>query len=163
MIASAYGVPLGDALVGKGSDRLHPNPWARDSRRGVFTPYKRWGMAEDIEAQLQQFLRLPIPPSEAEAAGMLGTSSRELRRSYPDLCRAIGERRVQWVEQDAARRREERLRVVEELVNQMVYEGVIPTIARLEERLVGIPKAFLFKERAACKQICEAARAEHGL
>lgn len=163
MIASAYGVPLAEVLVGKGSDRLHPSPWAKDSRRGVFSPYKRWGMAQDLEAQLQQFLRLPIPPTEAEAAGMLGTSSRELRRLYPEQCRAIGERRAQWVEQEATRRRDERLCVVEELVNQMVCEGMIPTIARLEERLVGIPKAFLFKERAACKQICEAAKVALGI
>jgi hypothetical protein len=116
-------------------------------------------MAQDIEAQLQHFLTLPIPPSEAEAAGMLGTSSRELRRLYPEPCRAIGERRAQWVEQDATRRRDERLRMVEELVNQMVSEGMIPTFARLEERLVGIPKAFLFKERAACGRICEEGKA----
>lgn len=162
MVASAYGVPLAEVLVGRGSDRLHPNPWARDSRRGAFTPYKRWGMHEDMEAQLQQFLRLSIPPTEAEAAGMLGTSSRELRRLYPEQCRAIGARRVHWAEQEAIRRRDERLRVVEELVNQMVCEGVLPTIARLEERLVGIPKSFLFKERTVCKQICVAGNRKLG-
>ena len=94
---------------------------------------------------------------------MLGTSSRELRKLHPDLCRAIGERRAQWAEQEAIRRRDERLRVVEEVVNQMVSEGVIPTIARLEERLVGIPKAFLFKERVACKRVCEAGKTDLGL
>lgn len=159
-VAGAYSVPLSDVLVGRGGNRPHPFFLIEKPRRTTFKPYQRRYMIADVEEKLREFLTMPTPPSEAEAAGMVGTSSRELRRLYPDLCRAIAKRRADWNEAEANRRRIERLRVVEELVNQMVNEGQIPTIARLEERLVGIPKAFLFKERPACKRICEAAKIE---
>lgn len=163
LVASAYRVPLADVLIGKGSDQFYPDPSEMSPNRRGLRPAKRWSKAQGTEAQLHQFLSQPIPPTEAEAARKVGTSPRELRRLYPELCHALGERRAQWLKQDAARRRDERLRVVEELVNQLVCEGMIPTIARLEERLEGIPKTFLFQERAACKRLCEAARIALGV
>jgi hypothetical protein len=50
--------------------------------------------------------------------------------------------------------------MVEALVNQMTCEGIVPTLARLEEHLVGIPKTFLFQHRSVCKQLCELAMAK---
>lgn len=158
-IACAYGVPLSDALLGRGGIRPTPYRFGKALRRPTFKPYQKRYMVPNVEEKLREFLTLPIPPSEAEAAGMVGATTKWIRIHHPDLCSAIARRRADWSEQEAHRRRDERLRVVEELVGQMVDEGVIPTIARLEARLVGIPKAFLFKERAACKQICDAAKA----
>lgn len=159
-IAGTYGVPLSDVLVGKEGNRSNPHLCRKTPRPTSFRPYQRRFRVDNIVEQLQQFLTLPTPPSESEAAGMVGTSSKELRRLYPELSRAIAERRAEWKEQETNRRREDRLRVVGELVNQMVSEGAIPTFARLEERLIGIPKSFLFKERAACKRICREAKTQ---
>jgi len=162
LIAHAYGTALPDALIGKGGNRPHSCSLLDKPRRTTFRPYKKRYPVADLEEKLREFLSMPTPPSESEAAGMVGTSAREIRRTYPDLSQQIAKRRAEWIEHEAHRRRDERLRVIEELVNQMVSEGVIPTIARLEERLVGIPRSFLFKERAACKRICETARVEIG-
>ncbi len=163
MLANAYNAQLSDALVGRGGYRRVSVLEGAKPRRVSYTPYRDrpplWHSEEDRIA----ILRAAVPPSAAQAAGMLGTSVRELRRLYPDYCHQVVERHAQWRKGEADRHREERLLVVEELVRQMVCEGVIPTIARLEERLVGVPKAFLFKERAACKRVCETTRAEVGL
>lgn len=158
MLANTYGAQLSDALVGRGGIRGYRALEGTGPRRVTYTPYRDRSPGWDTEAKRQQIMNSAIPPSAAQAAGMLGTSSRELRRLHPDYCHQVAERHAQWVKGETDRHREERLQVVEELVRQMVCEGVIPTIARLEERLVGVPKAFLFKERKACKRICEAAR-----
>lgn len=166
LIAQAYGVELDLALVGEGgryyqvarSTTYRPRPITFrtfNRTRGV-------GFG-NLEPQLRPLLTLPIPPSEAAAAKMVGTSSRELRRRYPELAQALAERHAAWRKQEATRRHQERLGVIEELVNQMVSEGVIPSIARLGERLVGIPKTFLFQERRACKRLCDKAKGKLGV
>lgn len=157
-IANAYGGPLSEILVGKGGDRLNPKhrevgPYQMSLRPCYSHPLE----VGDLEARLHKFLTSPIPPSEARAAHMVGTSSRELRRLHPELARALAERHAAWCEQESTRRCEEGLRVVEALISQMICEGVVPTMAKLEERLVGISKAFLFQYRAECKQLCELA------
>jgi hypothetical protein len=158
MLANAYGAQLSDALIGRGGYRWVGVSEAAPPKRVSYTPYRNRTHKLNTEAKRQEILRSPTPASAAQAAGMLGTSVRELRKHHPDYCHQVAERHSRWVKSEANCHREERLLVVEELVRQMVCEGVIPTIARLEERLVGIPKAFLFKERQACKRICEAAK-----
>ncbi|HJW32508.1 MAG TPA: TniQ family protein [Holophagaceae bacterium] len=163
MIASSYGVQLSEALIGRGGARPFRHPELAKPRRVTYTPFVwRHGLL-NIESRRQELLTYPTPLSEAVAAKMLGTSARELRRLNPEFCAALTHRRLEWIKAESERHRDERLLVVRELVSQMVSEGTIPTIARLEERLVGIPKAFLFKERTACKQICEAGKSHLGV
>ena len=162
MLANAYGAHLSDALIGRGGYRRVGVSENSPPKRVTYLPFKARGCAWDTEAKRKEILDSEIPPSAAQAAGMLGTSVRELRRVHPDFCHQVVERHTRWSKAEADRHRAERLLVVEELVNQMVCEGVIPTIARLEERVVGIPRSFLFKERSACKKICEAGRSHLG-
>jgi hypothetical protein len=161
-IANAYKAELPEILVGRGGIHSNLHRWGRAPRPTSFRHYKRRYMVNNLEAKLRKLLTEPNPPSEAEAASMLGTSSRELRRLHPELARALAERHAEWRSQEAGRQRQERLQVVKELVDQMVCEGAIPTMARLEQRLIGIPKSFLFKERVVCKRICERAKADLG-
>ena len=163
MIANAYHAQLSDALIGRGGIRRFSIPEGAAPRRVSYTPYRDRSLGWNTEAKRQEILSSPTPPSAAQAASLLETSVRELRRLYPDYCHQVVERHSHWVKGETDRHREERLLVVEALVNQMVCEGMIPTIARLEERLVGIPKAFLFKERSACKKVCEVGRSHLGV
>lgn len=158
MLANAYNAQLSDALVGRGGIRAYGVLEGAAPRRVSYTPYRDRSLGWNTEAKRQEILNSPMPPSAAQAAGILGTSVRELRRLHPDYCHQVAERHAQWVKGETDRQREERLLVVEELVRQMVCEGVMPTIARLEERLIGIPASFLLKERAACKRICAQAK-----
>lgn len=158
-IASAYGVQLSEALVGRGGARPFRHAELSKPKRTTYHPFLGEFGFWNTESARQALLVYPTPLSEAVAAKMLGTSARELRRLHPDFCAALAHRRLEWIRAESNRQREERLQVVKELVRQMVCEGLIPTIARLEDRLVGIPKAFLFKERDACRRVCEEGRA----
>lgn len=157
-IADIYGVSLSQTLVGEGGRKRNVLLYSQGPKPLSFRTYRVRSQVGDIEGQLRKFLNLEPPPSVSEAAGMLGTSARELRRLHSDLTHTLAVNHAQWKSREASARREERLLVVRELVNQMVCEGVIPTIARLEDRLVGIPKSFLLIHRNACKQLCETAR-----
>lgn len=159
-IATSYGSRLVDALIrDEVQDLLVLPPRVRQRRRieGSLRGNKH---AWDNTQMLREIRSLQSPPSETEAGAMFGISARELRRLHPDVCTFIAHRRAEWRSAEASRQREERLKAVEYLINQMVSEGIIPTIARLEKRLVLIPKTFLFKERIACKRLILAGKAK---
>jgi len=163
-IARAYGVPLADALLGKGTEHLRTMPWVQLNGKPTFKTNRLGFMSSgNPEANLRRLLASSTPPSEALAASWLGTRADLLRHQYPELCHALAERHAEWVTQEANRKRDERLILVKAIVEQMACEGEIPTISKLEKRLTGVPKSFLFKERTACKRICEAARTDVGI
>lgn len=158
-IADTYRVPLTQVLMGEGGKKQNFLLNFQKQRPLTFQTYRvRWPVS-DAEDKLRQFITRDAPPSVSEAAGMLGTSSRELYRLHSELAQALAEKHAAWKSEEAAKRREERLAVVKSVVEQIVCEGMVPTMARVEDRLVGIPKSFLFKERVACKRICEAGKA----
>jgi hypothetical protein len=159
-VADTYSVLLSQALLGEGGRKRNVLLYSQGPKPLSFRTYRVRSQVADVEGKMRRFLTLAAPPSVSEAAGMLGTSSRELHRLHSELACALAEKHAQRKSQEAAKRREERLVIVQELVEQLVCEGLIPTIARLEERLVGVPKTFLFKERAACKRFCEEGKAK---
>jgi len=158
-VADIYGVSLSQALLGEGGEKRNVLLYSQGPKPLSFRTYRVRSRVADVEGEMQRFLAQDAPPSVSEAAGMLGTSSRELHRLHPELARSLAEKHAEWKSQEAARRREERLAAVKAVVEQMVCEGVIPTVVRLEDRLVGVPKSFLFQERVACKRMCEAGKA----
>lgn len=157
-VAEIYGVSLSQVLLGEGGEKRNILLYSQGPKPLSFGTYRVRTPVRDMTGNLQRFLAQVTPPSVAEAAGMLGTSSRELHRLHPELTHALAEKHAEWKANEAARMRDERLAVVKALIEQMVCEGVIPTIARLQERLVGVPKSFLFKERGECKRLCVSIR-----
>ncbi len=162
-VAETFGVPLALVLQGRGTEQLEgqrPAPLLRRIVGG--TKKRRLYSIDDLEGQMRSLLEAKPPISVVDAGILLNMAPRELNRLQPELARALAERFKTWRQQETAERREDCLKVVRELAMQMAYEGIIPSMKRLEARLEGVlATSFLFKERVACRRICLEARRLH--
>lgn len=162
-IAETYGASLSNVLLGEGGTLSVSLNYPLDAQPISSRFHRVPTPVSNMEGRLKQFLEQPIPPSVVEAASVLGTSSRDLRSHFPGLTHSLAEKHAQRKSQDASLRRLERMQVVQAIVAQLVSAGVVPTIRRIEERLIWIPKSFLFQERCACKQLCELGKEKLGM
>ena len=158
-IADTFGATLGEVLEGvrmDGGQQVRPRSIHWRPRRAYFRRPNAEGLAYRLEAILLE----DRPISVAETARRLGTSTRELYRLYQELASAIAARAKAWKSEEAEKRRDERLQIVRELAEELAVAGIIPTQKVLENRMVEIPKSFLFKERKACQRLFRVVRAQ---
>lgn len=156
-IAETFGATLGEVLVGvrkDGVERVTPTSRHWRPRR----LYPRKGRAEGLAYRLEAILRADPPISLAETARRLGTSTRELHRLYHPLACSIAARATAWKNEETKIRREGRLQIVREIAEELAFAGIIPRQKAVEERLIDIPKSFLFQERKACNSLFESVR-----
>jgi transcriptional regulator with XRE-family HTH domain len=153
-IAETFGSTLAEVLEGttrEGAEPVKPVSIHWRPQRAYFRRPSAEGLAYRLEAILQE----ERPISLAEAARRLGTSTRELYRLYQGLACAMAARAKTWKCEETKKRREERLEIVREIADEMIFVGIIPIQKLLEKRITEIPKSSLFRERNACKRLCK--------
>jgi hypothetical protein len=88
-----------------------------------------------VLAALEEALTMPVPPSLAAVNRTLHISDRQLMRTHPELCAAIIERHLRWLEDRSLAAQGERQRLVLAAIADVHATGAYPSRRRVQDRL----------------------------